>query len=163
MKTQDELKKHYRDVIIPMVAKYNFDHGTDVKPWECVLVNKSKLSKHPDFLYNPENYTFAITILEGKPVFVGDKIYGKNVGKHMTVDKYDASNITEDCCTWTPPPKKLTFMLNGVELPCPVVDRHEDDIALSVLDSTFWFRDCADRDLVAEIIVKLLTEAREKE
>lgn len=164
MKTQDELKEHYRDVIIPMVDKYNYDHGTDVKPWECVLVNKSKLSKHPDFLYSPENYTFAITILEGRPVFWGDRIYSKSGEIFDWCDGDYYRQITHLIGVWIwIPPKKRTFMLSGVELPCPVVDRHEDDIALSVLDSTFWFRDCADRDLVAESIVKLLTEARDKE
>ena len=115
MKTQAELKAHYRDVIIPMVAKYNYDHGTDVKPWECVKINGTVMIHQPDFKCDPNCYTFAITILEGKPVFVGDKLYSKSDGSEFifgqNTDFYDA--------TLTPPPKKRTFILNGVELPCP--------------------------------------------
>lgn len=70
MKTPYELKAHYRDVIIPMVAKYNYDHETDVKPWECVKHDGDTVSSvgHPTFGLDFGSYTFALTILEGRPV-----------------------------------------------------------------------------------------------
>lgn len=86
LKTTEQLKAHYRDAIIPMVAKYNYDHGTDVKPWECVKHDKTvQREKHPRFILEPYRYTFAITILEGKPVFVGDQVYANNCTKPLKI------------------------------------------------------------------------------
>lgn len=171
MKTQDELKAHYRDVIIPMVAKYNFDHGTDVKPWECVLVNKSKLSKHPDFLYSPENYTFAITILEGKPVFVGDQVYANNCTKPLKIHGLSeqsgylfvggCAHYAISILSWTPPIKKRTFMLGDKELPCP--DKNKGGYQISLISSRHFFSDFHDAQKVANAIDAILTEARDKE
>ena len=62
-------------------------------------------------------YQFAVSILEDKPVFVGDKVYSKFDGMELRVYP---SGFDWDTVSWNPP--KKTFMLNGEELPCPVKD-----------------------------------------
>lgn len=173
MKTTAELKAHYRDVIIPMVAQYNFDHGTDVKTWECVRVkgNNEVFLNHPTFTLPPKDYTFALTILEARPVFVGDVLYHKgNMEGNFTVTPDGIAvgycNYDMDCfeyLTWTPPEKKRTFMLNGVELPCPT---KEGDFFLTIYGMgryRFCFESAQDMRIVGDCLEDLLTEARDKE
>lgn len=164
MKTQDELKAHYRDVIIPMVAKYNFDHGTDVKPWKCVKTcGRCYFREHPNFNHVPEDYTFALTILEGKPVFVGDKIYSKSGETFDWDDKDYYRQITHPIgvWTWTPPPKKRMFVLNGVEL--SGLTRKQTNHFAEVNDEYFFFDSSAEFVLFRTTLQKILTEARDKE
>ena len=107
MKTQDELLEHYWSVIVPMAR----DHV--IKPWECVRhVNEDKFTDHPKFEGKPWNYTFALTVLEGKPVFVGDKLYHKGT-EFIVVDCNEKQSFAD--CTWTPPTKKRTFVLELTE------------------------------------------------
>jgi hypothetical protein len=110
------------------------------------LVEGTKLKLKDVFKYNgcppvteiishlprSEKYSFALAIVEGKPVFAGDTLYVKN--KTNTPDKVTVTgwyktpcwvalstgvndNIHIDCLTWQEP--KRTFMLNGEELPLP--------------------------------------------
>lgn len=168
MKTQAEQKAHYRNEIIPMVAKYNFDHDTDIKPWECVRYCDDIIPSgtHPKF-NEPDNYTFNLTILEARPVFAGDRLYGKK----LPVTILAASGFCLEDYTWTPPAKKRTFVLNGVELPCPCSDQvksiHELQIVLHGEDSyaqqTFKFISDSETLRVYNGLTKLLTESRDKE
>ena len=161
MKTQDELKAHYRDVIIPMVAKYNFDHGTDVKPWECVRICEIlEHVKHPEF-NGGYAYTFAQTILEGKPVFVGDVVYYKKDMAKIIVGEAGII-FNPDNWTWTPQPKKRTFMLSGVELPCPVKNA-ETPHWICIEGKTTYFWNSKEAKQVGDAINNTLTEARDKE
>lgn len=112
-KTTDDLQEHYWSVIVPMCRKYNAEHGTDVKSWECVRLNGGMINggieQHPTFTCKPYEYTFALTILEGKPLFPGVTIYSK-----LSTDTYCVcESITMDWVNWTltPPTKKRTFML----------------------------------------------------
>ena len=171
MKTQAELKAHYRDVIIPMVAKYNYDHGTDVKPWECVKLDGRIMICHPKFEYKPDIYTFAITILEGKPVFVGDRLYANNCTQPLMIkgNSEQSGYLSVGNCTnydisilsWTPPIKKRTFMFGDKELPCP--DKNKGGYQISLISSRHFFSDFHDAQKVANAIDAILTEARDKE
>lgn len=162
MKTQAELKAHYRDVIIPMVAKYNYDHGTDVKPWECVKHDDDiETVGHLDFTLRPlSRYTFAITIIEERPVFVGDTIYHKKYGEPSCVVEGEDLESIIDHLTWTPP-KKRTFMLNGVEL--SGLTRKQTNHFAEVNDEYFFFDSSAEFVLFRTTLQKILTEARDKE
>lgn len=183
MKTQAELKAHYRDEIIPMVAKYNFDHSTDVKPWECVKWVHGEIEvtfvKHPDFSGSPESYIFALTILEAIPVFVGAKLYYKASSEtHYTVMKNGLSPSTVigvipfdkqtwDDMSWTPPVKKRTFMLNGYTVAAPtekIVGRN-NELTIQSRNHTAYFRflDEDDLNIAARMLINILTEARDKE
>ena len=163
MKTQDELLEHYWSVIVPMAR----DHV--IKPWECVRhVNEDKFTDHPKFEGKPWNYTFALTVLEGKPVFYSDKIYSKSGETFNWNDSEYRRQLTmkglkiATVWTWTPPPtKKRTFMLGDKELPCP--DKNKGGYQISLISSRHFFSDFHDAQKVANAIDAILTEAREKE
>ena len=120
-KTYEEIMQHYWGKIVPMAQ------AAGIKPWECVRhVNEDKFTDHPHFKGKQWHYTFAITILEGKPVFVGDKLYYKDT-EFIVADcseKQSFSNVT-----WTPPAKKRTFMLGDEEF--------SDDQISYIIDSIF--------------------------
>ena len=55
-------------------------------PWKCV---RAKIRgalftcDHPFFNGDPKGYTFAVGVLDNKPVFVGDSIYSKATGASL--------------------------------------------------------------------------------
>ena len=107
MKTQDELLEHYWSVIVPMAREHW------IKPWDCVRLGNA-LTEHPWFCGPVEDYTFAVAILEGKPVFVGDVVFSKlNYG--AVIDWNFLLPDDWDCWTWTPPTEKRTFVLELTE------------------------------------------------
>lgn len=60
--------------------------GTNVEPRECLKIDNEECHlKHPCFDEDPECYIFAVAILEGRPLFVGDEVYWKN-GKKFDWD-----------------------------------------------------------------------------
>ena len=150
-KTYEELMTQYWGKIVPMAQ------AAGIKPWECVRhVNEDKFTDHPHFKGKQWHYTFAITILEGKPVFVGDKLYYKDT-EFIVADcseKQSFSNVT-----WTPPAKKRTFMLGDKELPCP--DKNKGGYQISLISSRHFFSDFHDAQKVANAIDAILTEARD--
>ena len=164
-KTYEEIMQHYWGKIVPMAQ----DAGID--PWECVRVNDHKFKGHPDFDCNPELYTFAITILEGKPVFVGDRLYANNCTQPLMIkgNSEQSGYLSVGNCTnydisilsWTPPIKKRTFMLGDKELPCP--DKNKGGYQISLISSRHFFSDFHDAQKVANAIDAILTEARDKE
>ena len=91
--------------------------GTLVNPVKCWKLGGLLPMYYPDFGADPMRYEFAVAILENKPVFVGDKVYDQYDGSESIV-AYRPESL--DGFGWHPP--KKTFMLNGVELPCPVKD-----------------------------------------
>ena len=104
-----------------------------------------------------------MAILEGKPVFVGDKLYAKHNGAEVTVDTgiKVKHNIFYEELTWTPPAPKRTFTLNGVELPCPVNDATQQNYSVNVGLKTYWFNTKEEKDKVERTIQNILTIARE--
>lgn len=156
MKTQDELLEHYWSVIVPMAR----NHG--VKPWECVRsFGKSDWSKRPEFTDPPKYYTFAITILEGKPVFYDSEIYSKYSGNRLIAGEIFEKDLSADFFTWTPPAKKRTFVLNCVELPCPI--QNSIGCRLDFLGVDYHFETVQDRNKVADAISNILNQSRDKE
>jgi len=102
-------------------------------------------------------YQFAVSILEDKPVFVGDKVYSKFDGMELRVYP---SGFDWDTVSWNPP--KKTFMLNGDELPCPIKAEEGwfiDIKAGSGRDERFYFESHIEIDKVADAIIKLLKES----
>lgn len=172
-KTADDLQEHYWSVIVPMVRKYNVEHGTDVKPWECVRgvrptghygICHSLFDSHHEFATINFDVEFAVAILEGKPVFVGDQIWIKNNPYPVNWKLFDywkdEMSILSQDWTWIPFAKKRTFVLNGVELPCPVNVITEHRLGTK---QEFYFSSLKDRNDVALAIYDILTEARDKE
>lgn len=174
MTTREELKAKYRNEVIPRVAQYNFDHGTDIKPWECVRAKQicngaiKEMTSHPNFKKWDEdqywNLDLALTIVDDKPVFEGDVLYFKCNGsvqytvlaggysiRDSYVDGYEWSDENAKHWSWTAPPaKKRTFAVefSEEELECTTIAvRHFAGVNTKYLDS----------------VEQKLTEARDKE
>ena len=158
-KTQRELVLEYWGRVHDMCDAYNKQHGTNIKPQQCVKYYGNVWNlpiKHP--VFDDKNYDLAVAIIDDTPVFVGDKIYTKRTGQGITVTEGFLSAIDY---TLTPPKKKRTFDLNGKQLPCPSEDY--DESALELLGEHFYFESLEDRNKVAKAINDLLNNARDKE
>lgn len=156
-KTQRELVLEYWGRVYDMCDAYNKQHGTSIKPQQCVkhCGGKWNLKEHP--MFDGHKYDLAVAIIEGKPVFVGDKIYTKRAGQEVTVSEGFLSAIDYTLTQ----PQKRTFELNGKQLPCPSEDY--DESVLELLREHYYFDSIEDRNEVAREIIKLLNNARDKE
>ena len=158
-KTQRELNLEYWGSVHDMCDAYNKQHGTSIKPQQCVKYYGNVWDlpiKHP--VFDDKNYDLAVAIIEDTPVFVGYKIYTKRTGQGITVTEGFLSAIDY---TLTPPKKKRTFDLNGKQLPCPSEDY--DESVLELLGEHYYFDSIEDRNEVAREIIKLLDNARDKD
>lgn len=167
MNTYEEVMTHYWGKIVPMAQ------AASIKPWECVSTKTGYVFyNHPNFSNNDkDNYTFAIAILEGKPVFVGDQVYANNCTQPLTIHGLSeqsgylavggCTNYAISILSWTPPTKKRTFMLGDKELPCP--DKNKGGYQIALISSKHFFSDFHDAQKVANAIDEILTAARDKE
>ena len=158
MKTEDLYLEYAR--VIKMCD------GTEVNPWKCIRGKGdyfSDFNTHPEFKSNPDGYEFAVTILEGKPVFIGDTVYHKQSGIERIINTSELSDDFEDNFTWQQPkPKpKRAFMLNGVELPCP--DKESRLHPFDISGRFFYFKSPQDRNDVFNAILNMLIKARNKQ
>ena len=158
-KTQRELNLEYWGRVHDMCDAYNKQHGTSIKPQDCVK-NRGNVwslpTKHP--VFDDRNYSLAVAIIEDTPVFVGDKIYSKRTGQGITLTEGFLSAIDY---ALTPPKKKRTFDVNGKQLPCP--SEYYDKSVLKLLGEHYYFDSIEDRNEVAREIIKLLDNARDKD
>ena len=139
--------------------------GTGVDPVTCWRFNGYVQTSLPTFEFEPYQYTLMLTILEGKPVFVGDKVYANNCISALTVKGIskqkgyifvgNCTNYDISILSWNPP--KKTFFLNGVELPCP--DSNKGGYQISLLSGRHYFSNFHDAQKVANAFDKLLTDA----
>ena len=127
--------------------------GTNVSPNICVKYAGDNSDCEIRFKSHPDDYEFAVAILEGKPVFAGDMVWGKNVERYFkTSDLSSQDTINDTCCSWHGPRK--TFVLNGVELPLP--NSSSNGIRLDFLGVDYFFETVEDRNKVAKAINDLL-------
>ena len=155
---QRALNLEYWGRVHDMCDAYNKQHGTNIKTQQCVKHRGNVWNlpiKHP--VFDDKNYDLAVAIIEGKPVFVGDKIYTKRTGQDITVTEGFLSAIDY---TLKPPKPKRTFDLNGQQLPCPSTD---DNCPLEILGEFYYFESREDRNKVAKAINDLLDNALDKE
>ena len=128
--------------------------GTGVDPKFCWKYEGENINGMPYFDSEFEQYEFAVAILEGKPVFVGDKLYHiDGNGSYFTVDR---TTVRFNGLTWNPPNR--TFMLNGVKLPCPI--RGSVGVHLGFSGKDYFFASVDDRNKVSQAIIKILDEAK---
>lgn len=85
------------------------------EPWKCI--KGGNYTGSPAF-WCLIDLEFAVAILEDEPLFVGDKVYWMHDGT-----EFEWGMVNHRLFAWsnnlTRTPPKRTFMLNGVELPCP--------------------------------------------
>ena len=157
-KKQRDLNLEYWGRVHDMCDAYNKQHGTSIKPQDCVkhCGGKWNLKEHP--MFDGDRYDLAVAIIEGKPVFVGDKIYHKSMKHSVTI----IEGAFYDCRYWTltPPKPQRTFELNGKQLPCPSKD---DNYMLEILGEFYYFESMEDRNKVAQAINILFNNARDKD
>ena len=160
-KTQRELNLEYWGRVHDMCDAYNKQHGTSIKPQDCVK-NRGNVwnlpIKHP--VFDDKNYDLAVAIIEDTPVFVGDKIYHK---AHKHCVKIIEGDFDYRYWTITPPKPKRTFNLNGQQLPCPSNNEFCDTYLLDILGEYYYFESMEDRNNVAQAINILFNNARDKE
>ena len=156
-KTQRELNLEYWGRVYDMCDSYNKQHGTSISPQQCVKNDGYIWNSKVNPLFDGRKYDLAVQIIEGKPVFVGDKIYTKRTCQEITVTEGFLSAIDYTLTQ----PQKRTFDLNGKQLPCPSEDY--DESALELLGEHFYFESLEDRNEVAREIIKLLDNALDKE
>lgn len=159
-KTQRELNLEYWGRVHDMCDAYNKQHGTNIKPQQCVkhcgdICNFKNV--HP--MFDGQKYDLAVAIIEDTPVFVWDKIYHK-AQKHC-VPILEGAFYHPSYWTLTPPKEKRTFNLNGKQLPCPSEDY--DESVLELLGEHYYFESIEDRNEVAREIIKLLDNARDND
>ena len=159
-KTQRELNLEYWGRVHDMCDAYNKQHGTNIKPQQCVkhcgdICNFKNV--HP--MFDGQKYDLAVAIIEDTPVFVWDKIYHK-AQKHC-VPILEGAFYHPSYWTLTPPKEKRTFNLNGKQLPCPSEDY--DESVLELLGEHYYFESIEDRNEVAREIIKLLDNAEDKD
>lgn len=174
-KTVIDLMRSYV-AVADMCDAYNKEHGTDVKPWECVRNKRFPFSlrtqTHPDFngLTDDclQSMELSVAILEGKPLFIGNTIYSKYPGSpvSMLIGETTAKLINDRQWTWTKRELKRTFEINGEVLPCPIDCQHDKfTLTLEGKESGFWtfnFNSSADRSAVLKTLVDALRNARDK-
>ena len=156
-KTQRELNLEYWGRVHDMCDAYNKQHGTSIKPQQCVKNDGYIWNSKVNPLFDGRKYDLAVQIIEGKPVFVGDKIYTKRTCQEITVTEGFLSAIDYTLTQ----PQKRTFDLNGKQLPCPSEDY--DESVLELLGEHYYFDSIEDRNEVAREIIKLLDNALDKE
>ncbi len=148
------MKKTKADLYREWARVLDMCEGTEVDPNTCCSYHGDRGSGSCMFLDDPENYEFAVAILEGKPVFVGDKLYHiDGNGSYFTVDR---TTVRFNGLTWNPPNR--TFMLNGVKLPCPI--RGSVGVHLGFSGKDYFFASVDDRNKVSQAIIKILDEAK---
>ena len=141
---------------------------TIVNPLECVKY--TGFGKYSVWTFEGDiyKYSFALAIVEDRPVFEGDNGW---FGVHnVTVhDRYNlqyvashlslpnilvaVSSIAENF-TWNPP-KKKTFMLNGEELPLP--DRMFTNNIIYTVNLSYSWKSAENAMKVEQAINKLLS------
>ena len=169
-KTHRDLNLEYWGRIHDMCDTYNKEHGTSIKPYQCVrhCGNMWNLKEHPHF--DGSNYDLAVAIIDGKPVFVGDVLYSKDKGLERIIKggsqtiRHIFTNVGSrdlNDLTLTPPKHKRTFELNGRQLTCP--EKKFVNVSLEILGEDYFFNSLDDRNEVAKAINDLLDNARAKE
>ena len=132
--------------------------GTGLDPIECLRIDGIPCHlKNPLFNDDPECYVFAVAILEGKPLFVGDEVYWKSAGKKFDWDKglFHAAASYQEKLTRTPPARTIT--LNGEKLPAPDSDRGSFLFVAGFGRRKYYFKDHEDMSKVEKAINKLLS------
>ena len=156
-KTQRELFLEYCGRVYDMCDAYNKQHGTNIKPQDCVKYDANVLESTTQTVFYGTKYDLAVAIIDDTPVFVGDKIYTKRTGQEVTVSEGFLSAIDY---TLTPPKPKRTFDLNGKQLPCP--ETAPCGFTLSLFGHNFYYEEYEDVNKV-ERAIDMLNNARDKD
>jgi hypothetical protein len=99
------------DLLIAAGESIKMQEAAGIEP-RFKVMGKIRNPYELSFMGSPEDYEFPLAVVEGRPVFVGDMLYGTHSGM-MYVISAD-SNVRDilESRTWTPPkPKTVTIEL----------------------------------------------------
>ena len=129
--------------------------GTNVDPIDCLRIDGIPCRlKNPLFSDEPECYTFAVAILEGKPLFVGDEVYWKKAKVRFDWKLGGIDDYQEKLTRVVP---NYTITLNGEKLPAPDSDRGSFLFVAGHKRHKYYFTDPMDLRKVEAAINKLLS------
>jgi hypothetical protein len=155
----------------------------DILIWRCIRKQADKSDFCPvmfnnylkQILENPDDFTFALAIVEGKPIFKGDTLYGRSTKKELTIlhlmdngilqVRYEgdmgAGMVFPDDITWDTKP----MLIEGKPYPKPFINiittrgyilNHKE----SKLNSLVWGTE-DERNQVEDAVYNLLTKEPE--
>lgn len=135
--------------------------GTNVNVLDCIKFNGvpwmelNRSTNDPEFSRDPSCYGFAIAILEGKPLFVGNTVYHATDGK-MIISEYGPP-VREfiDQITWNKPERKIKIA--SVKLPRPLDD--ESPHQVGVCGTSYYFRSIDDSREFMNGVIELINRA----
>ena len=154
--------------------------GTKLKytPWVCVKVGGIPcFITHPTFRDNPEQYEFALAIVEDKPVFIGDVLYNDIFETQYIVEGTSTCGLKlkgvysgayyeshPKLLTWKESKKK--FKLGEYLLPCPKEVSEFWSLPLKTFDryfiiddnNAFLFDTEEDAKLVKDTLIRIFRE-----
>jgi hypothetical protein len=100
------------DLLIAAGESIKMQEKAGITASVCKFRDSSYLIKYTAFDTTPSDYEFPLAVVEGKPVFVGDKLYDLEFSgedKSFIVDESYMDDIT-DAASWLPP-KPKTIMV----------------------------------------------------
>lgn len=96
LETESDL---YREYAREYARVIDMCKGTDVQPFSCVSYKDSGsfcFVSIPTFTGVPELYSFAIGLIEGKPVFIGDTVWSTTLDNGTLIKVEKAGSINSD-------------------------------------------------------------------
>jgi len=85
--------------------------GTNISFAECVKQDGCIYKDPRNFTCSPDTYEFALAIVEGKPVFVGDVLYGNITGTPYIINgSMHPDGINNSNYSWNPPKPKTVMI-----------------------------------------------------
>ncbi len=160
IKEKADLHRKYANAL-DLCDKHGIDTESACRVDDCTYYGT------PTFTMESSSYTFPVAVVEGKCVFVGDKLWHKD-GTEYTVQAVEnhsgrmafrtihspyIDGDFADNYSWNPP-KPKTFVLNGVELVMPLIT--PDNYSLVLGSRTYFFKAKEDGDNVYEALCNLL-------
>lgn len=140
--------------------------GTGVSPEKCVRSHQVGRGSsfitfadgfNPGFTDAPNIYDFAVAIVGGKPMFVGDVVISD--GMQLTFISKTKIDVNPDPRTWNKPEKR-TFTLAGHELPMPSKTITQCHVYAG--RRPYYFDDPADRYAFEDALNAIIHEAMQK-
>jgi hypothetical protein len=136
--------------------------GTEVVWHRCIKHRSIPFCYFPDFSDIPESYDFAHCLLDGKPVFTGDVVYGKSGSAYtiksdgkLKLGDIGSVDFDPDNFTWTKPTPRKMIEINGDKFPAPDYGRVAG-YYIRIYNKEYFYKDESERDEVATALQKLM-------
>lgn len=134
------------------------------REWRCVKYKGKIFDEYPSFTGTLDGYELALAVVEDKAVFHGDDLYLKDGGAGIFWQvKSLMKTLDPNEWTWQKPEPKRTFLLNDIELPCPLENHKKSSHFITLMGCHVYFSTYEDYTKVSYAFLSLLDLARDKE